>query len=217
MTVTASSLTSQITQLITNNDDTIVNIKNILMPITQCITTPGIAQNLDSIVTIIMTDRDGNKTFDVNDLKLLSTDPIVIMELVTSFVVILSELPNLQITISIPDTEVIIFKLLMYILLVIVPSKTGANWSTADKTAILLLATDIFQLIQTLGIVQIAISKLIAWTKSSKYCTCLTVTNTPSAQDKLPETKINLAKSVGNARDKATLHDRIEKLEKKIV
>ena len=144
----ATQLRTDIINMINSNDDTIVNIKNILQPISQFINSPVISQNIDQIITILLTDRNNDKKFDVNDLKMLSEDPFVIMHLVTLLLMILTAIPSLKITIDVNESEIVVFKLLMYIFLVIIPSKTAANWTTEEKITILDLSLLIFTTMQ---------------------------------------------------------------------
>ena len=212
----ADTLKNDILKLINNDDDTVVNIKNILMPIASCIDNPVLAQNVNDIVTIILTDRDKNGKFDVNDLKLMVNDPFVVVSLVTILLLILTALPNLKITINVEESEIIILKLLMYIFLVIIPKTTGANWNTEEKTLILNLSLSIFQTMQTLEIVKIGINKFAKFVKTNKYCSCLTVKSN-LIEEQLPEAKMNLVKSIGSAKEKAMMQAKIESLEKKLL
>lgn len=212
----ADTLQSDILKLINNDDDTVVNIKNILTPISSCIDNPTLAQNINEIVTIMTTDRDKNGKIDVNDLKLMVSDPFVIVHLVMLLFLILTALPSLKITINIEESEIIILKLLMYIFLVIIPKTVGVNWTMDEKTSILTMSLSIFQTMQSLEIVKVAITKFANFVKTNKYCSCLTVKSN-LIEEQLPEAKINFIKSICSAKEKGIMQAKIENLEKKLL
>lgn len=212
----AIQLKDEIIKLINNNDDTVVNIKNILQPISKCVDSPIVSQNVNDIVNIMLADRDGNNKFDINDLRMISEDPFVIMHLVTLLLMILTVIPSLKITIDVNDSEMMVFKLLMYILLVIIPSKTMYAWKPEDKLAVLDLSLLIFQLMQSSAMVQSGINKISAYVKQSKYCSCLTIKN-DVIEDKVPDVKIELGKAIHNARNTRAMQDQIKKLEKMVI
>jgi hypothetical protein len=212
----ADQLRSDIIRMINSNDDTVVNIKNILQPISQCIDSPIISQNINEIVTIMLTDRDKNNKFDINDLKMISEDPFVIMHLVTLLLMILTAVPTLKITINVNETEMVIFKLLMYIFLIIIPSKTACNWTTTDKMAVLDLSLLIFQTMQSSQMVKNGINKIAAYVKTSRFCSCLTI-KTDVIEDKVPDAKVELEKSLHNAKNTRAMQEQIKKLEKMVI
>jgi hypothetical protein len=208
----ATQLRTDIITMINSNDDTIVNIKNILQPISQFINSPVISQNIDQIVTILLTDRNNDKKFDVNDLKMLSEDPFVIMHLVTLLLMILTAVPSLHITVDVNESEIVVFKLLMYVFLVIIPNKTTANWTTEEKLTILDLALLIFTTMQSSQMVKNGLNKIASYVKSSKYCCCLTI-KTDVVEDKVPDATVELSKAVVNARNIKSMQDQIKRLE----
>lgn len=211
----ADTLRSDVLALITNNNDTIVNIKNILVPITQCIDNPIIAQNVVDIVDIMTTDRDGNKKFDINDLKVMANDTFVIIHLVTILLLILTALPGLRITVDVTQSEMIVFKLIMFILLIVIPNKTKVNWNKEDKITLLDLSLLIFKTMQSYGIVKTVVGKIVSYAKTNKFCSCLSV-KTDVIEDKVPDAKIELVKAINDAKHKQLTHEKIMELEKKI-
>ena len=209
-------LKEEMIKLINNNDDTVVNIKNILQPIAKCIDNPILSQNVTDIVNIMLADRDGNNKFDVNDLRMISEDPFVIMHLVTLLLMILTAIPSLKITVDVNESEMIILKLLMYICLVIIPSKTTYVWKPEDKMAILDLSLLIFKTMQSSAMVQTGIAKISAYLKQSKYCKCLTIKN-DIIEDTVPDAKVELSKAIHSARNTRVMQDKIINLEKMVI
>jgi hypothetical protein len=208
-------LRTDLLKLVNTNNDTIVNIKDILSPIAECIDSPIIASNLNEIVTIIMADRDNNNKFDTNDLKLLSTDTFAILNLTTIFILLLTAIPSLKITVNVEDTEIIVLKMLLYVFLIIIPQKTGDTLTIEQKTILIDSALNVYQTIKTLSVVKTVIAKIAAGIKSSKFCKCVSVEN-DLIDENLPEAKIELAKSLSNAKNNARMNERLDKLERKI-
>jgi len=95
------------------------------------------ATHIKDIVKILTQDRDGNKKFTVNDLVLFSKDIIGMTALVTSLLLILNSIPNIKIRYVEGETETLIFKLIVYIFLVIIPQYTNLKLTGEEKTALL--------------------------------------------------------------------------------
>jgi hypothetical protein len=210
------SLKYELTRLINSNDDTIVNLKNVLMPIANFIESPLIVEYIVTIVEIMTADRDGNKKLTVDDLRLMVNDPFVIVHLVSSLILILTAIPSLKITVNVDETEIIILKLLMYIFFVIIPSTTGVVWKPEEKAAIVDLSLVIFQTMRSLTIVKNAITKFATYVKNNKYCKCLTVKSSV-LDDKVPEVQFELTKAIRNVREKKEIDDKITRLEKMVI
>ncbi len=212
----AEELKKSIVNLITNEEDTIVNIKNILSPISEHINNPLISNNILEIVNIMITDRNNNKRIDINDLQLMVNDPFVVVQLVTSLLVVLMALPTLKITVNVAESEIVVLKLLIYILLVIIPKNTNVNWTFEEKKILLNLSLSVFQTMQSLEIIKIGITNFGKLVKNSKFCSCLTV-KTDVVEEQLPEVKMELIKSIMATKEKAAMQAKIDNLEKKLL
>ncbi len=212
----AEDLKNSIVKLITNDEDTIVNIKNILSPISEYINNPLISNNILEIVNIMITDRNNNKRIDINDLQLMVNDPFVVVQLVTSLLVVLMALPTLKITVNVAESEIVILKLLIYILLVIIPKNTNVNWTFEEKKILLNLSLSVFQTMQSLEIIKIGIANFGKLIKNSRFCSCLTI-KTDVVEEKLPEVKMELVKAIMATKEKAIMQAKIDNLEKKLL
>lgn len=212
----AENLKNDLLKLIDGNDDTIVNLKNILMPISQCIDSPVIVENITEIVNIMTTDRNGDAQLDVEDLRLMVVDPFVIVHLVTSLILILTALPQLKITINVEESEIIILKLLMYVFLVIIPNKTGTTWKPENKIEIVKMSITLYNTMQSLQIVKTTINKIASYVKSNKYCSCLTIKSN-LIDDKVPDAQLELTKAINIVRERKVMNAKIAELERKVI
>jgi hypothetical protein len=212
----AETLKNDVLKLIASEDDTIVNLKNILMPISQCIDSPVIVKNISDIVDIMTADRNGDNKLDVEDLRLMVSDPFVIVHLVTSLILILTSLPQLKITVNVEESEIIILKLLIYVFLVIVPTKTGNNWKPETKVEIINISISVFNTMQSLQIVKTTINKIAIYVKGNKYCKCLTIKSN-LIDDKVPDAQLELTKAINNVKEKKLMNEKIANLEKMVI
>lgn len=212
----AENLKNDLLKLIDGNDDTIVNLKNILMPISQCIDSPVIVENITEIVNIMTTDRNGDAQLDVEDLRLMVVDPFVIVHLVTSLILILTALPQLKITIDVEESEIIILKLLMYVFLVIIPNKTGTTWKPENKIEIVKMSITLYNTMKSLQIVKTAINKIASYVKGNKYCSCLTIKSN-LIDDKVPDAQLELTKAINIVRERKVMNAKIAELERKVI
>ena len=139
--------------LIKDDNFDIQKLKDILMPISDYTDNTLFKENISAIVAILTQDRDGNHKFTVDDLALLSKDIIGITSLVTSILLLIGAIPELKLQYNEGETEDLIFKLLAYIFLVIVPAKTEKPLTFEEKQAILNLAVLIYQMIKSFKVV----------------------------------------------------------------
>lgn len=200
--------------LIKDDNFDIQKLKDILMPISDYTDNTLFKENISAIVAILTQDRDGNHKFTVDDLALLSKDIIGITSLVTSILLLIGAIPELKLQYNEGETEDLIFKLLAYIFLVIVPAKTEKPLSFEEKQAILNLAVLIYQMIKSSKVVQNIVAKISAWFKSKNFCKCMTTeTNKTEVLEKhLPAIKLDLMHAMNNVRDKSEMQTEIKSL-----
>jgi len=204
--------------LVTNNDYSVTDLKKILDPVTKYIDNPVFIQNINGIIDILITDRNHNNKFDVEDLNLLGNDPIACISLVSSILLVLNSIPSLQIKYDSGTTEELVFKILAYIFLEFIPIRTGTPLSKEEKIAILNLALIIYQTIVSSQITQKLVADVMAKLKTTKSWNCLCGTTQPDPlQNALPAAKIELATAINNVRDKAEIQKSIRSLESKLI
>jgi len=168
------SLRKEIYDLVTIdtiNDAVRINkIIAILDPISLFIQNPVFVQNVRRILDILIKDMDGNNIYDVNDLALISKDPILLTRLILSLFVVINSIPTLQITYQAEATEELVFKLLSYTFLVLLPTHIDKPLSTDEKKSILDIIFDIYQYIITTQISSTAIATSLSDLKTSGTC-----------------------------------------------
>jgi len=205
-----NDLKTKIEVLIKDNNFDIEKLRLILHPISLYVTNPVFVHNINEIVDIIIVDRNGDHQFNIADLQILSKDPIAIMSLVSAVMLIVSAIPTTKLQYNQGATEELIFKLLAYIFLVIVPSKIATPLTLEEKDAILNLTLVTYETLKSSQMVQNIISEVIAKMKSKGWCNCL-IGPTDANQDKLdkhlPMAKLNLSQSVNNIRIKSQLNN----------
>lgn len=120
---------------------------------------------ITKILDILTKDRDGNLQFDVNDLKLIGSDPLAITSLISSLMILIAQVRTLHYDAD--RMEQFIIKLLFYIFLVLLPEKTDIYMSSDDKRAIVDIVMSIYQFLKSSEIVKDMIKKIKNWIKSS--------------------------------------------------
>lgn len=211
-------LKTSIMSVIQNDNFDLKTLETILTPLPLYTSNQLFMENIGEIVSIVTQNRDGNDKFDVNDLKLLSQDVGAITSLITAILLVIGCIPDLKLQYAADATEELVFKVLAYVFLVIVPEKTGSNWSLDDKSKIVDITLAIYELIKSSQMVKDLLAKVVAWLKSKIFCACAhkQVQRELVLQDKLPKLKTNLLHSMNNVRDKSDLQSRINALEAKL-
>lgn len=204
-------LQTNILNVINDDEFSIDKLKEILAPISLYVETPIFKNNIDQIVSVLTKDRDGNNTFTVEDLKFLSKDIAGITSLLTSLFLIINAIPSINFQYSPGETEEIVFKMLAFIFLVIVPNKTGNKLSVEDRATIVSLVLTIYQFIKDSEIVQELVNKVKNWFKAKGWCQCLSK-DTGVLDAKMPKVKSSLLQAMNNSRDKGELLREIKEL-----
>lgn len=155
-----------------------------------------VSYELNRIVSIIVSDRNNDKKFTIEDLQLLSQDPMAVTSLISSILIILSQVSKIKYEEEV--TEEIILKLLCYIFLIIVPSHTKSTLSISDKLQILEISLNIYNVIKSTQMIQTIINKIKKWIKSK--CTKSNDEKDLILQGKLIKHKTLLSYSVQTAK-----------------
>lgn len=213
-----TTLTNDIMSVIQNDTYTVPDLLNVLGGISTYINDPTFVSSLNQIITIITTDRDGNNTFDINDLTLMGKDPIVMTQLVTSILLLIASLPGIKLQYNDASSEEFIFKILAYVFLVIVPQKTNHSWTLAEKQSVVSIVVSMYQLIQSTQMAQQAETEVVSWFKSKGWCKCTgsSTTKQSTVEQNLPNVQAKLSHAMTNVRDRADLEKRIKILETQV-
>ena len=130
-------LKQSVLDLLKNSEYSIDDLKLILDPDGTILSTNQFLSNLHKIVEVLTKDRNNDSKFTVDDLEYLSEDVIGITNLVSSIILVLHGLPNFTIKYQESETEELIFRILVYVVLVVIPEETQVNWNTEERDAIL--------------------------------------------------------------------------------
>lgn len=191
MSIDLLKLKNDIMVLIKDKDYDFEDLKNILGSMNQYTENSAFMNNIILVTNEMTKDRDGDNTFTIQDLKLLSNDVLSITILVNGVLLALNTIPDVKIKYNKDETCDLIFKVFIYIFLVVIPKQTGKKWTESEKEHVVdsLLLT--YQLIISSQIIYDAATGISSWFKNSKYnCLC---SNNNDKQDVFDEkiTKIN--------------------------
>jgi hypothetical protein len=203
-------LYSQLQKLVSTDGYSVSDFMDILEPIDLYTNNPAFDSGIQSIVTAVVKDRDGDSKFTVNDLKVLSTDIPAMTSLISSLILTLSSVPELHIKdLSEQDAAEILFKTLVYVFLVVVPKQTGVKFTSEERSALL----DLCVVIWNLALSSKAVKNILKFIKkqTAKLCACLRVQFNPS--EEISAKSVELASHAEKARYISTLEERIRVLE----
>lgn len=212
---TIENLKEKLLELAEDDSADAKDIKFFLDPISNYINHPTFSQNITDIIEVIVKDRDGNNHFTVADLQYLGQDFQAVTSLVNAIMLLLGAIPNVKLQHNKETTEELIFKILAYVFLVVLPENTSLSLSTDDKKQVIEITMTIYNMIKSSQLVQQLADKIVAWFKSKGLCKCL------DSQEKadvvidreLPRLKMELSSSVNNAREKTLMNSQIKALE----
>jgi len=202
-----NDLITQLNEYIKKDNATVSDLKAILSPVSQYVDAPIFISNIGSILDIIMSDRNGDNKFDISDLTLLSHDPIALTSLVKSILMVIMSIPGIKFNYNSGTSEELIFKVLIYIFLVLIPTRLGRPLTSDEKQMIINIGSTIYQTLQTSQILQTLISSIENLFKNKKCYCCCHVPDQDPEQKKLdkhfPTEKIMLMNHMNNIRSKA--------------
>lgn len=208
-----TTLKAQIMSVISTDNFSISALEQILEPIADFVNDPTFITNIGDVVSIITQDRDGNASFDINDITLLSESPEAVMSLVSAVILVISAIPGLKIQYNAATSESIIIKLLAYVFLVIVPAQAKISLSLADKTTIVNIVVSVYGYLQSSQIVEKIWADVVAFFKAHKpniACpACMSGSSTTATKElllekRLPAVKLHLQHSLNGQRQKAS-------------
>jgi hypothetical protein len=140
--------------------------------------------NMSQVIAALTKDRNADGKFTVDDLVLFSKDIIGMMSLISSLLLIISSIPNVKITYTEEQTEQLVFKLLVYVFLVIIPQKTSLQLTMEQKSELLNISLMVYQILIESGLVKKVLSKIAGWIKSG-WTMCMN--DLPVIEQKLPK------------------------------
>lgn len=218
--VDITALSAEILAIVTPDNYNTADLLKILTGISSYVSNPAFAANINTIVNIITTDRDGNNTFDINDLKLLAINIPVIQSIITSILAVISAAVGSEIKYNDAATEEFIYKLLAYIFLVIVPDKTKNPLTLEEKKSIVSILSTIYELIVSSGIIKTVVTEIASWfkTKTVAFCQCLKakISTSDTVATQLPAVNARLVSNLNGIKHQSVLLAKIADLEDRL-
>lgn len=208
-------LRNKLEEYIKKDKLTISDLKGLLTPVAQYVDAPIFNKNIVSVIDIIIMDRNQDKKFNIEDLRLLGRDVFAITSLVNIIMTIVLSIPDLKFKYSQGATEELIFKILVYVFLILIPTKTGRLLTLEEKRFIIDLTMIMYQTLQTSQITQNLISNIHTNIKLNKSSCCYMPDENPEQKklDKiLPIEKLALMNHMNNIQDKTLLYGTPKKL-----
>ena len=152
-------------QSLVAQDFELENLEKYLSPVPFYVNNKIFVSHIAEIVKIIVQDRDKDQKFTVNDLLLFSKDILAMTTFITAVLLILNSIPNVKITYTEGETEEFIFKLIVYIFLVIVPKETGLKLTHEEKKALLNVSVLAYMALINSQLLKKLITKVLDWFK----------------------------------------------------
>lgn len=192
-------LKTSISNYIRDDNFNIKSLEKLLAPVAFYADNAIFRMHISDILTIIIKDRDNDNKLTANDIVLFSKDIVAMTSFVTSIILILNSLPGTKIKYDETETSLLMFKIIVYIFLVIVPSKTSIKYTLDEKIAISNTCLLIHEFLINSQILKSVVNGVREWFKSKGYCQCTTA-KTPVIEEKMPEIKRELISAVNSAR-----------------
>lgn len=214
------TLKRQIMNVIRDDNYDLNDLKEVLSPIAIYTDNPIFKSNIDEIISIVTKDRDGNNKFTIDDLTLLKNDVMGITSLITALLMIIASIPELKLKYEDGTTEEVVFKLLAYVFLVVIPKQTGKSWSADEKESVLNITLVIYQIIKSSQVTKDLINKITEWFKTQSWAKCVCGStadkNEAVLEKRLPKVKLELMHAMNNVREKSEMKAEIRGLKRKM-
>jgi len=212
------TLKSQLLNVIKDDNFSIPQLENVLSPVGSFFTNPSFYNNVLDVVNVITKDRNGDNQFNMDDLTLLGSDVGAITSLVGAIMLLLASIPSVKLQYNATATEELVFKVLAYIFIVIVPKQIGTPLSYDEKTTVVNIALTVYQFAKSSQFINDLIDKITAWFKSKGMCNCTTSADHADAvvTKNLPSFKLDLLHSMNSIREKSEMKREIGLLHQKL-
>jgi hypothetical protein len=172
-------------------------LMNLFSPINEYVTNQTFTSSLTEIVNILKQDRDNNSKFTIDDLKLIKNDLSSIISLVNYLLLLVGSLSTTKLKYNAKTTEMLIFKLLSYVFLVVVPKTSQTILTLEDKSTMLELILSIYKIMLSTKMAQDLISKVNAWFGNGGcFSSCSCNNSKPEIQDVLDEKKLEITRGL---------------------
>lgn len=195
-------------------------INDYFQPLSNNIDNIFVKDNILSVIDIIVRDRNGNNVFDLEDLHHLTHDFTGVMALVKAILLVIGTIADFNLKYHQGETEELIFKMLTYVFLVVVPLASGHIWTEKEKEDVINVAFSMYQLVVSSQQVKQLMENVSSLLKGGT-CICAACASKEEIQEAriqkyLPMLCIQLSASMENARTQTKLHRKVAKLKEKI-
>lgn len=215
--MSVQELSQKILDVVKNDNFNVETLKQLLDPVPVYSSNPNFVDNIKKIVTILLQDRDNNGQFNLDDLVLLGKDIGAIMSLVTAIILFIAAIPGLKLQYDADKTEEIIFKVLSYIFLVVVPQQLNRTLTYDEKKTVVNITIQIYNVIKSSEVVKQLVAKIVAWFKTKCSCTKpQDAVNQAVVEKRLPKINLQLQHSYENIKEKSNMQQKIRSLEKQL-
>ncbi len=171
------------------------NLEQLLSPAPFFTSNDIFKSHFKEIVQILTQDRDLDRKFTINDLQLFVKDILAMTNFITIVLLILNSIPNIKIDYTEGETEQLVFKLLVYIFLVILPHYTNIKFSSDEKLALYNISLLAYLSLIESQLLKKLVIKVSKWFKV-KIVNCFN--NQSVIDDKLPALQENLNTIIKN-------------------
>ena len=218
MSLNILELKESIMSTIKDNEYSIDDLKDFLGPIMAYIDAPIFVMYLKEVVEEILRDRDGSGHFNLDDLRVLKDDILGITTLVNAILLVVGAVPEFKLKYEAGVTEELIFKILAYIFLLVVPKETGHPWSLGEKEKVVDLILSLYNVIRSSQTTKDILEKIAQWFQKKGYCKCLSdeETNEEIVEEHMPEIKANLGSSLQKCKDITRMDKELQQLRAEI-
>lgn len=163
--------------LVTTRNSVPERLLGLLKPMNRLIDDPHFLEHINEIAMAITQDRNGNKTFTLEDLELLASDLKAVAQIVKAVILLIASAPEVNMRYQPGITEDIIRNVLIYIVLVVVPKHIGRAWSAEEQQKIVELMATMHEMVLASRTVENGFKKVLKWFQRRNFCVCCMIEN----------------------------------------
>nr|QBK88604.1 MAG: hypothetical protein LCMiAC01_02810 [Mimivirus LCMiAC01] len=211
-------LKKKILSIIANDKYDVNDLNKLIDPLNTFIGNDLFMANMKQMIDVIIKDRNGDNVITIKDIELIGQDIFAITSLIKGILLILNTIPQLKLKYNAGATEELIFKILMYVFLVIIPREAKLNWTFEEKEQIADLVIVIYDMIKSSQVAKDLIANIVSWLKEKKICKYLCKGTEPKEdiiERHLSGIKAELKASVLKDREMVMMSNKLQELEKK--
>ena len=172
-----NTFNSDLLDLVNTQHSAPEQLLNLLKPMNKLIDEPHFLEHINEISTALTQDRNGDKTFTLEDLELLASDLKAVGQIVKAVILLIASAPDVNMRYQTGITEEIIRNVLTYVVLVVVPDQIGKAWSAEEQQKIVELIATMHEMVLTSRTVENGFKKVLKWFQRRNFCMCCMIEN----------------------------------------